>query len=71
MFFETEIFASLFDQSVREGQLAKFASRVMAMNRADENILEKLGDLKFERLRVTHRVANRKQLNSLSSLFLR
>jgi F-type H+-transporting ATPase subunit gamma len=66
MFFETEIFASLFEQSVREGQLAKFASRVMAMDSADVNIAEKLSELKFEKLRVLHRVANRKQLNTMS-----
>ena len=66
-FFETEIFASLFEQAVREGQLAKFASRVMAMNRAEENINEELKDLVLEKLRVTHQVSNRKQLNSLAS----
>ena len=65
-FFETEIFASLFEQSVREGQLAKFASRVMAMSKAESNIDKGLGRLKFEKLRVTHRVKNRKQLNSLA-----
>jgi len=67
MFFETEIFASLFEQSVREGQLAKFASRVMAMSRAEENIDEGLGKLKFDRLKVTHTESNRKQINSLAS----
>jgi len=70
MFFETEIFASLFEQSVREGQLAKFASRVMAMDRADVNIAEKLSKLKFEKLRVLHRVANRKQLNTMSGRWI-
>ena len=68
MFFETEIFASLFDQTVREGQLAKFASRVMAMNQADENIADQLDDLRFEKMRISHRIANRKQLNSITSL---
>ena len=71
MFFETEIFASLFDQAVREGQLAKFASRVMAMNRADDNISEKLSDLKFDKMRIAHRMADRKQLNSLSGVLMR
>ncbi|OGM19489.1 hypothetical protein A2686_01850, partial [Candidatus Woesebacteria bacterium RIFCSPHIGHO2_01_FULL_38_10] len=42
MFFETEIFASLFDQSIRESQLAKFASRILAMNVASENIRTRL-----------------------------
>jgi len=70
MFFETEIFASLFEQSVREGQLAKFASRVMAMDRADVNIKNKLAQLKFEKLRITHRIANRKQLNTMSTRWI-
>lgn len=65
-FFETEIFASLFEQAVREGQLAKFASRVMAMNKAEENIDEELKDLVLEKLRVNHQITNRKQLNSLA-----
>lgn len=71
MFFETEIFASVFDQAVREGQLAKFASRVMAMNKSDTNIIEKLKQLRIEKLKISHKAANRKQLNSLSSLFIR
>jgi ATP synthase F1 gamma subunit len=67
MFFETQIFASLFDQSIRESQLAKFASRIMAMDRAGENIRDEIKKIKLEKLKLTHRVANRKQLNSLSS----
>lgn len=67
MFFETEIFASLFEQTVRESQLAKFASRVLAMDRASENIKENLTKLNFRKLRIAHRVANRKQLESLAS----
>jgi ATP synthase F1 gamma subunit len=71
MFFETEIFASLFDQTVRESQLAKFASRVMAMDKAGENIKENLKELKFEKLKNHHRTFNRKQLNSLPSVLMR
>lgn len=70
-FFETEIFASLFDQTARENQLAKFASRVMAMNQADDNIIERLNKLSFERLRTAHKVKNRKQLNSMASIIMR
>lgn len=70
-FFETEIFASLFDQSIRESQLAKFASRILAMDRASENIREKLSLLKMESLKIGHRIANRKQLNSLSTISFR
>jgi len=65
MFFETQIFASLFDQSIRESQLAKFASRILAMDRATENINDRIKDLQLERLESSHRLANKKQLNSL------
>jgi ATP synthase F1 gamma subunit len=68
MFFESEIFASLFDQSIRESQLAKYASRILAMDRAGENIRDNLKSLNLERLKISHEVANRKQLNSLSSV---
>src|SRR3990170_4858093 len=67
MFFETQIFASLFDQSIRESQLAKLASRILAMDRAAENIKKRLSNLKIDRLKVQHRLVNRRQLNSLSS----
>jgi len=36
-FFETEIVATLFNQTILEHQLARYASRVMAMYRATEN----------------------------------
>jgi F-type H+-transporting ATPase subunit gamma len=68
MFFETQIFASLFDQSIRESQLAKFASRILSMDRAGENIRKKLNELNLENLKYSHRIANRKQLNSLASV---
>lgn len=67
MFFETQIFASLFDQSIRESQLAKLASRILAMDRAAENIKKRLGNLKVDRMKVNHRNMNRKQLNSLAA----
>jgi len=68
MFFETEIFASLFDQSIRESQLAKFASRILAMDRADQNIDKRLRELSLEKLKLSHKQIARKQLNSLSSV---
>ena len=68
-FFETQIFASLFDQSIRESQLAKFASRILAMDRASQNVLERLKILGRESLKISHRVANKKQLNSITPIF--
>ncbi len=70
MFFETEIFASLFEQAVHESQLAKFASRVLAMNKADTNIKERLKKLRLMEMKARHGEANRKQLNSLTPKFL-
>jgi ATP synthase F1 gamma subunit len=71
MFFETEIFASLFEQSVGESELAKSASRVLAMDKAAANIKKYLDQLQKAKLRMVHRSLNRKQLNSLSSVIYR
>lgn len=68
MFFETEIFASLFEQAVRESQLAKFASRILAMDRAGQKIRDSLKEVNLEKLRLSHRIANGKQLNALPSI---
>ena len=68
MFFETEIFASLFEQSVQESQLAKLASRIVSMDKANENIKEWVKDLKFEKLRIIHQESGKKQTNMLSSV---
>lgn len=70
IFFETEIFASLFEQTTRESSLAKNASRAISMDKADQNIAEKLSRLELEKLKAAHHLANRKQLNSLPRLYL-
>lgn len=71
MFFESEIFASLFEQTVNESELSKSASRMLAMNQAADNIQNYLKELKVEKLKAAHKSANRKQLNSLSGLYMR
>lgn len=68
VFFETEIFASLFDQALRESQLAKFASRIMAMDAAGENIRKEIREMNLLRLRMEHAAMNRKQLDLLSGI---
>ncbi len=67
-FFEKEIFASIFDQTMKESQLAKFASRINAMSRAEDNIGNKIGKAMMDELKYRHGILNRKQLNSLSGL---
>jgi F-type H+-transporting ATPase subunit gamma len=68
MFFETQMFASVFDQTVRESQLAKHASRVVAMIQAGERIKEKSSKIKLKTLRAKHHFLNKKQTNSLVSV---
>ena len=68
VFFETEIFSSLMDQTVRESQLAKYAARIMALDRAGENMKEELKKLNLSRLKIKHSVENRKQIHSLASI---
>lgn len=70
MFFETQIFASLFDQAIRESQLAKLASRILAMDKAAENIRKRLRSLRVERLKFIHKNENKKQINSLGAIVL-
>lgn len=70
IFFEKEIFASLLDQTIRESQLAKFAARIMALDRAGENIKEELKKLNLLASRVRHVTQNKKQNDSLVSQFV-
>lgn len=67
-FFEKEIFASLVDQSVREAELAKHASRIMSLDRAGENMKKKLKELRLEKLRLEHTAKNKKQLETVRSM---
>jgi len=71
MFFETQIFASIFDQSIRESQLAKFASRILAMDNASQNIGKRISELNLRKLSISHKIANEKQLNSLGPVIFR
>lgn len=65
-FFESEIFASVFEQTIKESQLAKFASRMLAMDLAGERIEKAIDSAKLENLKAMHRAANKKQLGALA-----
>lgn len=69
-FFEKEIFASLFDHELRESQLAKFASRILAMDLAETNIKKRMGETATTRLKLIHRIANQKQINALAPMLI-
>lgn len=69
-FFEKEIFASIFEQTIRDSQLAKFASRLITLDAASENIKKSLITAIFENIRLRHREKNKKQSQTFSSMSL-
>lgn len=68
MFFERETFTSLMDQAIKESQLAKYAARIMTLDRSNENIKSRLKTLKLDKLKAEHREKNKKQTEALASL---
>jgi|SRR3989338_3008075 len=69
-FFEAEIFSSLFEQAIFESELAKFAARMTSLEMRVENIKEILKVVGLEKEKVRHRIMNKKQLETFSSLSL-
>jgi len=70
-FFEAQIFNTLFDQTVVEATLAKYAARFAAMDRAEQQIDKRLKETE-KRLRLfKHREANKKQLNQMGPVIVR
>ena len=69
-FFEAEIFSSIFEQTIFESQLAKFASRMTSLEIRVEKIKELLKQIDIEKQKVKHRIMNKKQLDVLSSISL-
>lgn len=69
-FFENEIITSVFVQTVHESQLAKFASRMLYMDSANQRIKDQIKATEFEKQRLKHQSANKKQLQTLSSVSL-
>ena len=61
-FFEGEIIGALFNQSVLEHQLARFAARMVAMDQASENAQEELKKIRKSLRALRRRTLNRKQL---------
>lgn len=69
-FFEKEIFAAIFEQTLNESQLAKFSSRMVILDQAVENIKNKLKIVEFYKRKQKHHSENRKQLNRLAGMSL-
>lgn len=69
-FFEKQIFASIFEQTMRESQLAKIASRLTSLDTASENIMKEIEEVTNMKNVTTHRQINKKQLETFSSRIL-
>ena len=69
-FFEGQMLTTMFEQTVHESQLAKFASRLISLDSAVENIDRKVGQLNQEGMRLKHRLDGRKQLNRIAGMSL-
>ena len=61
-FFENQIFSMLLNQTVSEGKLARFASRIKAMESAQNNLLKQLDLLNKTSKRIKRMEGNKKQL---------
>ena len=67
-FFETQIMANLFSQTLLENQLARHASRVNAMEEALIHIEEETKKLNALTIRIKHLSQNKKQLETISGV---
>lgn len=68
--FEGEILSSLFEQTLHESQLAKFASRMLALDHSVDNIENRLEVIHTRERRVKHRLLNKKMLGTVSGVSL-
>jgi F0F1-type ATP synthase gamma subunit len=68
--FEGEILASIFEQTLHESMLAKFASRMLTLDRSIDSIEKRLTKVKSEERIINHKIRNRKQLNTISGISL-
>jgi F0F1-type ATP synthase gamma subunit len=67
-FFETQIIANLFSQTLLENQLARHASRVNAMEEALIHIEEESKKLMQAKSQLKHQLQNKKQLETIAGL---
>ena len=69
-FFEKEIFKTIFEQTIFESELAKFAARMLALDASSGNTKNKVKELLFQKEQFRHQQINRKQLETFSSMKL-
>lgn len=69
-FFEKQIFGTILNQTFTESELARYAARMVALDTATQNITNRLKNINLERNIALHRQANKKQIESISSIAL-
>lgn len=69
-FFEKEIFASIFQQTIFESELAKFAARMVSLDFASENTKARLKQVILASQRIKHQENNKRQLEKFASMSL-
>jgi ATP synthase F1 gamma subunit len=69
-FFEGEMFTSTFEQAIHEAQLAKFSSRMIAMDKAGEKVKDELKKVEMDHLKMTHYLSGKKQQSMFGSFHL-
>ena len=62
--------ASIFEQTLYEAALAKFASRMLSLDRAADNVGQRLTRVELLGKRIEHLENGRKQLNTFSGINL-
>lgn len=68
--FEGEILASIFEQTLHESHLSKFASRLLALDRSVENIERRIKQVKGDQIKWAHKKRNSKQLQTIAGVNL-
>lgn len=61
VFFEKQIFESIVEQTLKESELAKFASRMITLDAASENVKDELAKVYQKQRVLDHRDKNKKQ----------
>lgn len=70
IFFESEIFSSIFEQTLQESNLAKFAARMFTLDKAAQYINGKIHTAQVAERMMAHRLMNKRQMESLSGMAL-
>lgn len=70
LFFETEIFSGIIQQTVTESELARYASRISTLDLARDNIDKQLKAMDLEKRFAVHRLMNKKQTEAITGISL-